>query len=243
MAQLEAEHYMAKRTVAKMLRDSGAGLAADRGTEPATGATSVDTTTLGSQMPAGSALSVYSYMEMVVAQWCSVHMKPGTAKKARSRFRMDRLGPSEDLTTGLQTVSEINRVIAAVDVKVGLLLTANGIELTGLIAASHTQTTGLACVATAIPAMSLLVCMLYLAFTLRPNLRGAGAGNWFSFPSFPTEIDQRPGVATLADQAWREAATLAEVARGKYRRFQVALRCSAVSLIAFVVWFTASLWN
>lgn len=153
---------------------------------------------------------------------------------------MGRLGPAEDLSTGLRTVSEINRVIAATDTKVGLLLTANGFALTGLIAASRMHTTVLTCVVAATLGVSLLVCMLYLAATLRPNLRGAGAGNWFSFPTFPTEIDRRPSVAVLADHAWREAAVLAEVARGKYRRFAVALRWSAVSLIAFVVWFIVS---
>ncbi|MBY8863814.1 hypothetical protein K7711_45640 [Nocardia sp. CA2R105] len=153
---------------------------------------------------------------------------------------MGRLGPAEDLSTALRTVSEINRVIAATDTKVGLLLTANGFALTGLVAASHPHATVLTCVVAAILGVSLLVCMLYLAATLRPDLRGAGAGNWFSFPTFPTEIHRRPSVAVLADHAWREAAVLAEVARGKYRRFVVALRWSAVSLIVFVVWFVVS---
>ncbi|WP_067990908.1 hypothetical protein [Nocardia pseudobrasiliensis] len=137
-------------------------------------------------------------------------------------------------------MSEFNRVITAADTKVGLLLTANGFALTGLIAATRTHPTVLTCVAAATLGASLLVCMLYLAATLRPDLRGAGAGNWFSFPTFPTEIDERPSAAVLADHAWRETAMLAEIARSKYRRFAVALRWSAVSLIAFVVWFIVS---
>ncbi|MFI5784023.1 hypothetical protein [Nocardia sp. NPDC051570] len=161
-------------------------------------------------------------------------------KTARRKLRLGRLGSADDLSTALRTVSEFNRVIAATDTKVGLLLTANGFALTGLIAASRTHTTVLTCVVAATLGVSLLVCMLYLAATLRPNLRGADAGNWFSFPTFPTEIDSRPSAAVLADHAWREAALLAEIACGKYRRFAVALRWSAVSLIAFVVWFIVS---
>lgn len=153
---------------------------------------------------------------------------------------MGRLGPAEDLSTALRTVSEINRVIGAADAKVGLLLTANGFALTGLIADSRAHTAVLARVVASALGVSLLVCMVYLAATLRPNLRGAGFGNWFSFPTFPTEIDRRPSAAVLADHAWREAAVLAEVARGKYRRFAVALRWSAVSLIAFVAWLIVS---
>ncbi|MQY17194.1 hypothetical protein [Nocardia macrotermitis] len=153
---------------------------------------------------------------------------------------MGRLAAAEDLSTALRTVSEINRVIAAADVKVGLLLTANGFALTGLVATARTHTTVLTCAIGVVLAVSLLVCMAYLAATLRPDLRGAGAGNWFSFPTFPTETDRRPDVAVLADQAWREAAVLAEVARGKYRRFVVALRWSAVSSVVFVGWFVVS---
>ncbi|MBF6090778.1 hypothetical protein [Nocardia cyriacigeorgica] len=134
-------------------------------------------------------------------------------------------------------MSEINRLIAATDTKVGLLLTANGFALTGLIATFRTHTTMITSVVSIILGLSLLVCMVYIAATLRPDLRGAGAGNWFSFPNFPTETEQRPNVAVLADYAWQEAAALAEIARGKYRRFGVALKWSAVSLTAFVPWF------
>lgn len=161
-------------------------------------------------------------------------------KTVRSRLRMRRLDPSEDLSAALRMISEINRVIAATDTKVGLLLTANGFALTGVIATSHSHTTVLTGVVAGALAVSLLVCVVYLAATLRPNLRGAGVGNWFSFPTFPAETDQRPRVAVLADHAWREAAVLAEIARSKYRRFGVALRWSAVSLIAFVIWFAVS---
>ncbi|PPJ23693.1 hypothetical protein C5E45_27585 [Nocardia nova] len=121
-----------------------------------------------------------------------------------------------------------------------MLLTANGFALTGLITASRTHTTVLTCVVAATLGVSLLACMWYLAATLRPDLRSAGAGNWFSFPNFPAEIGSRPSVAVLADHAWQQAAVLAEIARGKYRRFAVALRWSGVTLIAFVAWFIVS---
>ncbi|MFI6366760.1 Pycsar system effector family protein [Nocardia sp. NPDC050630] len=129
----------------------------------------------------------------------------------------------------------------AADTKVGMLLTANGFALTGLISASRARkTVAVYTVATALEVV-LLVCMVYLAATLWPSLRGAGAGNWFSFPTFPSEIDRRPTESVLADHAWRQAAVLAGIARRKYRRFGIALRWSAVSLVVFLIWFTLSL--
>ncbi|MBF6351905.1 MULTISPECIES: hypothetical protein [Nocardia] len=153
---------------------------------------------------------------------------------------MRRPGAAQDLSTALRTISEVNRIIAATDTKVGLLLTANGFALTGLIAGGRTHTAVLSSVLGIALGISLLVCMVYMAATLKPDLRGAGPGNWFSFPSFPAATDRRPSTAALADHAWREAAILADVARRKYRRFAVALRWSSVSLIVFVVWFIAS---
>ncbi|WP_280415071.1 hypothetical protein [Nocardia carnea] len=153
---------------------------------------------------------------------------------------MLRPSPAQDLSAALRTVSEVNRIIAATDTKVGLLLTANGFALTGLVAGGRTHTTLIASVLGIALGISLLVCMVYMAATLKPDLRSAGPGNWFSFPSFPTETQRRPSTAVLADHAWREAAILADVARRKYRRFAVALRWSSVSLIMFVVWFVAS---
>ncbi|MFI9536888.1 hypothetical protein ACIG56_27015 [Nocardia fusca] len=161
-------------------------------------------------------------------------------KSAHRKLRMRRPGPAQDLSAALRTVSEVNRVIAATDTKVGLLLTANGFALTGLIAGSRTHTNLLTSGLGIALGISVLVCMVYMAAALRPDLRGAGTGNWFSFPSFPAEIGRRPSTAALADHAWREASLLADVARRKYRRFALALRWSSVSLIMFVVWFIAS---
>ena len=187
-----------------------------------------------------SSSNVYCYVECVELPCFSDPMTLGIVKSAHRKLRMRRPGPAQDLSTALRAVAEINRIIAATDTKVGLLLTANGFALTGLIASTRTHTTVLTCALSIALGISLLVCMVYMASTLRPDLRSAGAGNWFSFPSFPTEINRRPSTAVLADHAWREAAILADVARRKYRRFAVALRWSSVSLIMFVVWFIAS---
>ncbi|MQY29193.1 hypothetical protein [Nocardia aurantia] len=156
-------------------------------------------------------------------------------------FGTRRLAPADDLAAALRTISEINRIIMAADAKVGLLLTVNGFVLTGLISTPRARATVPATAMTAVLEVVLLVCMVYLAATLWPNLRGAGPGNWFGFPSLPPEILRRPVVPALADDAWRQAALLAGIARRKYRRFAVALRWSAASVVLFLVWFPASL--
>lgn len=154
-----------------------------------------------------------------------------------------RLGRVDDLNTALRTVSEFNRIILAADTKAGLLLTANGFALTGLVTVGRTAvSTASGAVAIAL-STSLIVCMGYLAATLRPDLRGAGAGNWFCFLTFPEESSKRPPAPALADHAWRQAGALAEIAKRKYRRFTVALRWSAVSVVMFVVWLSSTLWG
>ncbi|MCU1647303.1 MAG: hypothetical protein JWN03_7578 [Nocardia sp.] len=153
----------------------------------------------------------------------------------------NRLSPVDDLNTALRTVAEFNRVILAADTKAGLLLTANGFALTGLVTTARTSmSTALVVMAIGL-AVSLLVCMGYLAATLRPRLSSAGPGNWFCFPSFPADVSDRPTAPTLADQAWQQTGALAEIAQHKYRRFGVALRWTAISLVVFLAWFTVAL--
>lgn len=152
-----------------------------------------------------------------------------------------QIRPADDLDAALHTVSEFSRTVAAADTKIGLLLTANGFALMGLVTASRMSLNlAIATMGTMLEVI-VLVCMGYLATALRPNLRGAGAGNWFCFPTFPTEVGERPILPVLADHAWRQAATLAEIAQAKYRKFEVALRWSAISLVVFLVWFTVVL--
>ncbi|WP_278263548.1 hypothetical protein [Nocardia sp. AG03] len=154
-----------------------------------------------------------------------------------------RLGRVDDLNTALRTISEFNRVILAADTKAGLLLTANGFALTGLVTVGRTGMSATSGAVAIVLSTSLIVCMGYLGVTLRPDLRGAGAGNWFCFLTFPEEGSNRPPAPALADHAWRQAGALAEIARRKYRRFAVALRWSAVSVVVFVVWLLATLWG
>ncbi|WP_336081111.1 hypothetical protein [Nocardia sp. SSK8] len=154
-----------------------------------------------------------------------------------------RLGRVDDLNTALRTISEFNRVILAADTKAGLLLTANGFALTGLVTVGRSNMSVASGAVAIVLSTSLIVCMGYLGVTLRPDLRGAGAGNWFCFLTFPGESSRRPPAPALADHAWRQAGALAEIARRKYRRFAVALRWSAVSVVVFVVWFLATLWG
>lgn len=156
-------------------------------------------------------------------------------------IRSKSLAPLDDLNTALRTISEFNRVILAADTKAGLLLTANGFAVTGLVTTTRSSM-NIALVVTAIGlAVSLIVCMGYLGATLRPRLGSAGAGNWFCFPTFPSEADVRPTTPVLADQAWWQASALAEIARHKYHRFGVALRWTAISLVVFLAWFTVAL--
>ncbi|MFE7719704.1 Pycsar system effector family protein [Nocardia rhizosphaerihabitans] len=172
-----------------------------------------------------------SYLEILSGRCCADRMKILTRQ----------LRPVDDLNTALRTISEFNRIITAADTKSGLLLTADGFALTGLIAAGRTpMNAALAGVAIAL-AVSLIVCMGYLAATMSPRLRDAGAGNWFCFPTFPTDTDERPTAPVLADHAWRQVGVLAEIAQRKYRRLGVALRWSAISLVLFFAWFAAAL--
>ncbi|RDI53955.1 hypothetical protein [Nocardia mexicana] len=156
-------------------------------------------------------------------------------------IRTKQLGPADDLDSALRTISEFSRVIVAADTKLGLLLTANGFALMGLVTAGRRPMNVVMSSMATVLEMLLIVCMGYLAVTLRPSLRGAGAGNWFCFPTFPAELSARPAVPVLADHAWRQAAVLAEIAQHKYRRFGLALRWSAITLVVFLVWFTALL--
>ncbi|WP_280396124.1 hypothetical protein [Nocardia brasiliensis] len=149
-----------------------------------------------------------------------------------------QLLPADDLDTALRTISEFNRVVSAADTKIGLLLTANGFALMGLVTASRMPMNWAIGASGMVLELVVLVCMGYLATALRPDLRGAGAGNWFCFPTFPTEVAERPTLPMLADHGWQQAAALAEIARHKYQRFAVALRWSALTLVVFLMWFT-----
>ncbi|MFI6173299.1 Pycsar system effector family protein [Nocardia sp. NPDC051052] len=159
------------------------------------------------------------------------------------KIRTSRRRQADDLNAALCAVSEFNRIIVAADTKVGFLLTTNGFALMGLVTSTRTSRNVLVSVIATVLEIVLLVCMGYLAATLRPSLQSAGTTNWFSFPSFPVETNERPAEPLLADQAWRQAATLAQIARRKYRRFRVALRWSALSLVVFLCWFTAVLFS
>lgn len=147
------------------------------------------------------------------------------------------------MNTALRTISEFNRIITAADTKSGLLLTADGFALTGLIAVGRTPMNIILRIMAIALAISLIVCMGYLAATMSPRLHEAGHGNWFCFPSFPSDTNTRPNAYVLADHAWRQVGVLAEIGRRKYRRLGVALRWSAVSLVLFFAWFAAALLN
>ncbi|MGS2805888.1 hypothetical protein [Nocardia sp. MW-W600-9] len=172
-----------------------------------------------------------SYLELISERCCAGRMKICTK----------RLRPVDDLNTALRTISEFNRIIAAADTKSGLLLTADGFALTGLIAAGRTQMNAALGGTAIVLAVGLIVCMGYLAATLSPSIRSTGAGNWFSFPSFPLAADERPTGPVLADHAWQQVSVLAAIAQRKYRRLRVALRWSAISLVLFFVWFAVTL--
>ncbi|MFC9997135.1 hypothetical protein [Nocardia sp. NPDC127526] len=154
---------------------------------------------------------------------------------------IQQLEPTDDLDAALRTISEFNRIIGAADTKIGFLLTANGFGLMGLVTAGRTPTHLAITIMGIALEVTIFSCMCYLAMALRPNLYSAGAGNWFCFPTFPIEVSQRPTPAVLADYAWQQTAALAAITQRKYRRFEVALRWSAFSLVIFLIWFAISL--
>jgi hypothetical protein len=161
----------------------------------------------------------------------------------RNRVRGTLELPAEgDLDLSLRMISELNRTIAAADTKAGLLLTAIGFALTGLVAAvrgggfaAGGWPLDLMVVLVVVP---LVVCVGYLTATVRPVLSAGGAPSWFSFPMFPalpgSRPPERPGAAVLAEQAWRQVATLAMIARRKHRAFALALHWGTGGLVTFL---------
>lgn len=160
-----------------------------------------------------------------------------------SRNPTHRLSPAEDLDLAVRSIGELNRTIAAADTKAGLLLTATGFLLSGLVAVTRTPSPQ--CWLTAIGVvpvlLALLMCAGFLVSTLRPTLRGANEANWFSFPDFPTAVSHRPDLRDLADQAWRQVALLTAIARRKHRAVAVAVGWGGTCLAAFLFWLAAIL--
>lgn len=156
------------------------------------------------------------------------------------------LRSDEDLDLSLRMITELNRMIVAADTKAGLLLTAVGFALSGLFTAvrigGSRQPIDLVALLVVIPVGA---CVGYLSATVRPTLGGGAASNWFSFPAFPAlpggQLPARPGAAELAEQAWRQAAMLAMIARRKHRAFTLALRWGTGSVLAFLAWFATAL--
>jgi hypothetical protein len=158
------------------------------------------------------------------------------------------LRSDEDLDLSLRMITELNRTIVAADTKAGLLLTAVGFALSGLFTAVRLgggagwQPINLVALLVVIPVGA---CVGYLSATVRPTLAGSAASSWFSFPAFPAlpggRLPARPDAAVLAEQAWRQAAMLAMIARRKHRAFTLALRWGTGSVLAFLAWFSTAL--
>jgi hypothetical protein len=146
-----------------------------------------------------------------------------------------RLDPERDLDIAMAVAAETNRVIAAADVKAGLLLAAQGVVLAGSAAGivSGGSPGGLLrIVAVLLSGGSVAL----LAAALWP--RTTGSSPWLAFPALRVDgsARTRPAASELADEAWTQAATLAGITRRKYRWFRAALLAGVAAVLVFMTW-------
>jgi hypothetical protein len=148
--------------------------------------------------------------------------------------------PDRDLAAALAAGSETSRVIAVADTKAGLVLAVQGVVLAGLVSSlrSHPPAGGDRSGAAVVLVLTAVTVLLLLA-ALWPRTT-APAASWFAFPALRlaphAPPPARPPVTELADQAWHQAAALADVARRKFRWFRVASVIAGVDVAAFAAW-------
>ncbi|MEQ3552487.1 hypothetical protein WIS52_18590 [Pseudonocardia nematodicida] len=145
-----------------------------------------------------------------------------------------------DLDIGLSVAAEVNRVVVAMDTKAGFLLATQGVVLAATASAlrpgaemSTARGGGIAVLLLAVGAMALVLAVLW------PRTHGP-APRWVTFAGFASgaAVPARPNAAVLADQAWLQVSSLAEIARRKLRWFRAALIVASAELAGFVLWLT-----
>ncbi|MCO1657347.1 hypothetical protein [Pseudonocardia humida] len=149
----------------------------------------------------------------------------------------DRLDADRDLDIAMAVAAETNRVIAAADVKAGLLLAAQGVVIAGSAAAIGGGASSLGAlwfVAVAVLLSGASVVLLVIA--LWP--RTAGSSRWLAFPVLRLDgaVRDRPAPSELANEAWVQAGTLAGIARRKYGWFRAALVAGVAGVLTFASW-------
>lgn len=151
-----------------------------------------------------------------------------------------RPDPHRDLEIALFACAETNRVIAAADVKAGLVLAAQGVVLAGLVSGLGRGPLPPLARAGVLVVLVLAGCaVLLLLGALWPRLRSE-VPSWLAFPGLRAVngdiLPDRPPYAVLAEQAWRQAGALAAIARSKYRWFRAAVATGAADVLLFATW-------
>jgi hypothetical protein len=146
---------------------------------------------------------------------------------------------TSDLDVALRTAAEVNRVVAAADIKAGLVLTAQGVLMGGLSTALRQEAALPVFVLSvaALVASGISVLLLLAAIWPRLGTMTVGSG-WFGLPSLEIgdrAMPARPAPEALADLAWKQVAELASIARRKFRWFRAAVLVGAVGVGLFVV--------
>jgi hypothetical protein len=145
---------------------------------------------------------------------------------------------TSDLDVALRTAAEVNRVVAAADIKSGLVLTAQGVLLGGLSTALRQEAALPVFVLSVAALVASGISVLLLLAALWPRLGAVGSG-WFGLPALEIGDDgampARPAPDALADLAWKQVAELASIARRKFRWFRTAVLVGAVGVGLFVV--------
>lgn len=156
------------------------------------------------------------------------------------------MSAGEELEIALRAANGFTVSISQADTKAGLLVPVLAMAFGGLysqaaalraVLMAGSLRSAAAAVLLVVLLVGVLVALVFLAATLTPRTPPpAGRANVFAFPAFPhvRRVRDPAETAELRTQAWRQAETLAQIARTKFRRLRIAIRFTCIALLACV---------
>jgi hypothetical protein len=163
-----------------------------------------------------------------------------------SRLMRDALSPSEELTVAMQTVSSFLITTQHADLKASaitvvygslLAVTATQVEVIHTMYVGGGAASVLLGLLLALQIIGFIGCGYHLAQSLRPRAEGPKEMSRFAFPllaKLPDTARLTTSVADQADEAWRLARHLAEIARTKYKYVTSSLTWLGFTSLAFL---------
>jgi len=160
--------------------------------------------------------------------------------------------PVDELNVALYAISDVGRCIQSADAKSGMLGALLGLTIAGatsqlgLVRTTFTSAGALhnATVALLVAfAATLLAAGTFLGLSQLPRLEVPQDVRRLAFPALARGADEpwrRPGAAELRDEAWRQAEALARIAVRKFWYLRASLLCSALCVVAFLMWLALS---